>query len=45
MRLLSAAMLAFDGNPQIRLLVKLKLTICARAGNRAGLFRLRDPEP
>jgi hypothetical protein len=45
MRLLSAATLAFDGNPQIRLLVNLKLTICARAGNRAGLFRLRDPEP
>jgi hypothetical protein len=24
--------------------VKLKLTICARAGNRAGLFCVRDPD-
>jgi hypothetical protein len=27
-----------DTNAQIRLLVKLKLTICARAGDRAGHF-------
>jgi hypothetical protein len=25
--------------------VKLKLTICARAGDRAGLFCVRDPSP
>jgi hypothetical protein len=27
-----------DANPQIRLFLKLKLVICARTGNRAGLF-------
>ncbi len=36
---------AVDTNPQIRLFTKLKLTICARAGNRAGFFCVRDPTP
>jgi hypothetical protein len=38
-------MLALDAIPQISLFLKLKLVICARAGNRAGLFRVRDPSP
>jgi hypothetical protein len=28
---------------QISVFVKLKLTKCARAGDRAGLFRVRNP--
>jgi hypothetical protein len=31
-----------DAHPEIRLFVKLKLTKCARAGDRAGLLSFYD---
>jgi hypothetical protein len=37
--------LQLDPNLQIRLFVKLKLAICARAGNRAGLFHDQRSNP